>query len=117
MKILAFIVLLAHVNFAMFIAQVDEVDAYDKNGQQQEDINSLVEYLAVACHIKHKPLKDSDDDNARYFHISKFDNYNFSQFGTIKKEYFFTGKTKFPPRIEKKVSPIFLDIQSPPPKA
>lgn len=101
----------------MFIAQLDEVDAYDQNGQQKEDVNSLVEYLADAFHIKHKPLKDSDDDNARYFHASKFDDYNFSQLGVVKKEYFFTGKLKFPPYFEKPAASIFLDIQGPPPKA
>ena len=100
----------------MFIAQVDEVDAYDKSGQQKEDVNSLVEYLADAFHIKHKPLKDSDDDNARYFHASKFDDYNFSQLGVIKREYFLTGKIKFPPYFEKLDNSVSLDIQGPPPK-
>jgi len=115
-NLLAFILLLAHVNFSMFIAQVDEVDAYDKTGQQKEDVNSLVQYLADALHIKHKPLKDSDDDNARYFHASKFDDYNFSLLGVIRKE-FFSTPIKFPPYFVKPASSIFLDIQAPPPKA
>jgi len=46
MKIIAFIVLVSHINFSMFIAQIDEVDVFDKNGQQREDVNSLIEYLA-----------------------------------------------------------------------
>jgi hypothetical protein len=100
----------------MFIAQVDEADAFDRTGQQKEDVNSLVQYLAQAFHIKHKPLKDSDDDNARYFHASKFDDYNFSLMGVIKKEYFLTT-IKFPPYFVKPASSIFLDIQGPPPKA
>jgi hypothetical protein len=101
----------------MFVAQIDEADAFDKAGQQKEDVNSLVEFLANAFHIKHKPLKDSDDDSARYFHASKFDDYNFSQLGVIKKEYFFTGKIKFPPYFEELINSDFLDIQGPPPKA
>lgn len=117
MKILAFILLLSHINFSMFIAQVDEIDVYDKNGQQEEDVNSLVEYLADTFHIKHRPLKDSDDDSARYFHASKFDDYNFSQLGIIKKEFFFTGRVKFPPHVEKLLPSFSLDIPGPPPKA
>jgi hypothetical protein len=101
----------------MFIAQVDEMDTFDKSGQQKEDVNSLVEYLADAFHIKHKPLKDSDDDNARYFHASKFDDYNFSHLGIVKKEFFSAGRIKFPPYFEALTSSISLDIQGPPPKA
>jgi hypothetical protein len=115
-QILALILLLSHVNFAMFIAQIDEVDILDNNGQQQEDINSLIQYIGQVFHIKHKPIKDSDDDNARYFHASKFDETNFCQGGMLKKEYFFV-RTKFPPCIEEKLNSIYLDIQGPPPKA
>lgn len=100
----------------MFIAQVDEGDSYDRSGQQKEDVNSLVQYLAHAFHIKHRPLTDNDDDNARYFHASKFDDYNFSQLGVIKEEYFFTPM-KFPPYFVKPASSISLDVQGPPPKA
>ena len=115
-KILAFILLLSHVNFAMFIAQVDERDVFDKSGRQNEDVNSLVQYIDVII-LKHdRHTQDSDDDNARYFHAAKFDDYGFSQTGAIKKEYFFVGITKFPPSIEKKLNSICLDIQGPPPK-
>lgn len=100
----------------MFIAQVDETDIVDGNGQQQEDINSLVQYIGQVFHIKHKPLKDSDDDNARYFHASKFDDDSFSQTGILKREYIFNGETKFPPCIEEKLNSIYLDFQGPPPK-
>ena len=101
----------------MFIAQLDEVDVLDKNGQQQEDVNSLVQLLANTFHIKHKPVKDSDDDNARYFHASKFEDFNFSQMGIIKKEYFSEIKTRFPMYSEKLTNFVSLDIQGPPPKA
>jgi|SRR5215469_1590837 len=101
----------------MFIAQLDETDVYDKSGQQMEDVNSLVQFLANTFHIKHKPLKDSDDDNARYFHASKFEDFSFSQLGIIKKDFFSTDKIKFPTYSEKPDNSIFLDIQGPPPKA
>jgi hypothetical protein len=100
----------------MFIAQIDEVDIVDNNGQQHEDINSLIQYVGQVFHMKHRPLKDSDDDNARYFHASKFDDYSFCQAGILRKEYLFAS-TKFPPFIEEEINSIYLDIQGPPPKA
>jgi len=101
----------------MFIAQVDEVDTYSQDGQQKEDINCLVQYLANAFHIKHKPLRDNDDDNARYFHASKFDDYNFSKLGVVKKEFFVEPQGKFPPYLEELTSSVSLDMQGPPPKS
>jgi hypothetical protein len=103
----------------MFIAQVDETDIYDKNGQQEEDINSLVEYLADVCNFEHQPLKDSDDDNARYFHLENL-NYSFfnENFIELKKPFAKTNeKVKYPPHLQQKISSIFLEIQLPPPKA
>jgi hypothetical protein len=100
----------------MFIAQLDEVDVLDKNGQQKEDVNSLVQFLANTLHIKHKPVKDGDDDNARYFHASKFEDFSFSQLGVIKKEHFSEIKTRFPIYSEKLTNFVSLDIQGPPPK-
>ena len=116
-KTLAFILLLGHVNFAMFIAQVDESDALDRNGQQLEDINSLVQYIDVIVlkHV-HQNTKDSDDDNARYFHVAEFDNYSFPPI-EIVKEHLFAGTTKFPPYTDNKLSSLSLEIQGPPPKA
>jgi hypothetical protein len=116
MKIVAFIVLLSHINFSMFIAQTDEVDVFDKNGQQHEDVNSLVEYLANTFHIKHKPIKDSDDDNARYFHVVKLPNCIIPQPIVAKEDNLNFIDRSFPLYIEKKLISVSLDIQGPPPK-
>lgn len=103
----------------MFIAQVDEVDIYTKSGRQVEDINSLVQYLAKVFHYKHKPIKDSDDDNARYFH---FENASYSFFNEnfidLKKPFSIASKKRnYPPYLQKKISSTAIDIQSPPPEA
>ena len=116
MKIIAFIVLLSHINFSMFIAQIDEVDVFDKNGQQREDINSLVEYLASTFHVKHKPFEDSDDDNARYFHVVKLPSCIIPQPIVAKEDNFNFSNKSFSLFIEKKPTSLSLDIQGPPPK-
>ena len=117
MKILAFLVLLSHINFSMFIAQVDEIDVFDKSGQQRDDVNCLIEYLANTLHIKHKPLKDSDDDNARYFHVVKLPGYTLPQVIVSKETNFNFIPKSFSLFIEKKINFVSLDIQGPPPKA
>ena len=114
---MAFIVLVSHLNFSMFIAQIDEVDVFDQSGQQREDVNSLVEYLANTFHIKHKPVKDTDDDNARYFHMVKLPSCIVPQQIVAKEDNSSFNDKIFPLYIEKKLISISLDIQGPPPKA
>src|SRR5262245_46785520 len=113
-KLLAFILLLSHVNFSMFIAQVDEMDVYDKNGQQFEDINSLGEYIcSLITKDHHSTKKDEDDDNARYFHIENQATYCFNQMVVaIQRPSFNLGKkTCYPPYLQQSITPVFFDIQ------
>jgi hypothetical protein len=100
----------------MFIAQVDESDAFDKNGQQKEDVNSLFQYVENVFHIKHKPLKDTDDDNARYFHIVEDKEHYFNHF-VVRNDLYSSVPATFPLFIEKKLASVSLDIQGPPPKS
>lgn len=113
----AIVLLIMHVNFSMFIAQVDEVNTYDKNGRQQEDINSMVQYIAEVFHLKHKPLPDADDNNARYFHVVKSNDYFSTQQIVAKENIFNVVETTFPLFIEKKTNSVLIDFQGPPPKA
>jgi hypothetical protein len=103
----------------MFIAQVDEMDTYDANGQRINDINSLTEYISEIILGHHDPSHpDEDDDNARYFHMTATTLYDFQQYkmnvpedlkAGNKKAYAFFKENKW-------LSP-FLEINSPPPKA
>jgi hypothetical protein len=62
----------------MFLPQGAEVDCYDKNGQQIDDINSVVEYVEVALGYDHT-ADDEDDDSGQNFHIVKAFDYYFEQ--------------------------------------
>jgi hypothetical protein len=115
-KLLAVILLISHINFSMFIAQVDEMDVYDKNGQQMEDVNSLVQYVANLCHIAHKPIKDSDDDNARFFHMEKLDYSLYRQLFEVMTKPAITEKTAFQPYKQQHLLSVCLEISSPPPR-
>ncbi|MDP4263685.1 MAG: hypothetical protein Q8941_14250 [Bacteroidota bacterium] len=117
--ILSLILLLSHVNFFMFIAQVDEVDAYDANGCRINDINSLVEYVHdVILHQKGKPRPDEDDDNARYYHLVKAFDSSFSQ-QVIASEHNPVNpkdKDRFPGLSTGQPDPVFYDVVTPPPE-
>ncbi len=102
----------------MFIAQVDEVDTYDKNGQMY-DVNSLAEYIDHTINGNaHEPQQDEDDDNARYFHMAKPDTYvYYQQVVELNKAYInLKQKIKYPPYIQQKPAAVFFDIQLPPPE-
>lgn len=115
----AALLLISHINVAMFIAQVDEVDVFDAKGRPINDINTLSEYIHdVLLHKPNKPRQDEDDDNARYFQASSSPLYDFHQFkvkispdhsAVEKKEYSLFKENKW-------FSPV-LEISVPPPKA
>lgn len=119
-KWLVFIVLLSHINCTMFIAQVDEVDVYDKAGRQIDDINSLAEYINEAITGNHhQSAHDEDDDNAWYFHIEKAGNYSFCpQFIELKKPPADNQQNNiYPSRNEALFNAVLAEKPTPPPKA
>ena len=67
-KIVAFILLLCHMNTSMFLPQMDEEDVYIASGQQVDDINSVVEYVdQVMLGHKDDTPEDEDDDSGQNF--------------------------------------------------
>jgi hypothetical protein len=115
-KPLAFLLLICHVNFFMFIAQVDEVDVYDTHGCRINDVNSLAEYVNDVILHRNKPRQDEDDNNARYFHPGKLAGYSFSQQVVVSKPADVKNKMTYPSINTQKIFSIFYDVATPPPK-
>jgi hypothetical protein len=119
-RFLTILVLISHINYAMFIPQLDEVDVYDADGKQQDDINSLVEYIdqVLLGHKSNAPA-DEDDDTGFFLNIVKIDPYTFEQFATVLTVPVYTlrEKANYLPYKDTKLSSIYFDIQSPPPEA
>lgn len=67
-RFLVFILLACYMNTSMFLPQMAEVDVFDANGNQVDDINSVVEYISVALGIDHT-ADDEDDDSGQNFHL------------------------------------------------
>lgn len=120
MRLFAAILLLLHVNFSMFIAQIDEKDIYDANLQQVQDINSLSEYIQQLLphhNGHHKKHKDNDDDNARYFHCLKPHFFLAQPSAVVKRESPLPLYNTLPLRDETRLASGFSDTPYHPPKA
>ncbi|MGH2563999.1 MAG: hypothetical protein ACRDE5_05780 [Ginsengibacter sp.] len=116
-KLLAFILLLSHMNTSMLLPQAPEDDVYDGNGNQVDDINSIVELIMVKLGIDHH-ADDEDDDQGQNFHMVKIFEYCFQPvFSDIKTNDFLIDKqSMFGEYKESKIPDIFPDILIPPPK-
>jgi len=115
-----FIVLLVHINGSMFLPQVAEQDIFNAQGQQQKDINTVIEYIDEVILDKHdKNPIDTDNDQGQNFHLVKIVDYYFEiDFTAIKhKPVVASAKKRFGHFSEKKLYPVTLDILAPPPKA
>jgi hypothetical protein len=102
----------------MFIAQVDEIDVYDASGHQVEDVNTLIDLLRVTFQKQKDPhhRKDTDDDNARYFHVVRLGHLFNQPFFNVIESKECNGLINFPQLPEPKIASIYSEIQSPPPK-
>jgi hypothetical protein len=116
-KLLAFILLLSHMNTSMLLPQVPEDDVYDGNGNQVDDINSIVEYVMVKLGLDHT-ADDEDDDTGQNFHLVKAFEYCFEPvFSEIKtNEFFSTEPNMFGEYKENKIPNVSFEIIIPPPK-
>src|SRR5450755_4028384 len=77
-NLVIFIVLLVHINGSMFLPQVAEQDIYDAQGNQEKDINTVIEYVSEVILGKHdKDPIDNDNDDGQNFHLVKIVDYYF----------------------------------------
>lgn len=60
-KLLAFILLISHMNTSMFFPQVPEKDVYDSKGNQLDNITSIVEWVRVKTGLDH--TADNENGN------------------------------------------------------
>ncbi len=102
----------------MFLPQVQENDVYTKDGQQVDDINSVLEFIAVQLGVDKTP-DDEDDDSGQNFHLVKAFDYNFEQqYILIEREDFVpVQKHTFSEYKTAKLQLLVYDILTPPPES
>lgn len=118
-RLTAFILILCHINFSMFLPQVPEFDCYDKNGQQIDDINSVVEYVEVTLGYDHT-ADDEDDDNGQNFHLVKAVEYYYEQKVVVLETEKVQIEQSVPKHFDHMVpytQTCYPDIPTPPPDA
>lgn len=106
------------MNTSMFLPQVAEKDKYDANGNQVDDINSVVEYVAITLGYDHK-ADDEDDDTGQNFHLIKSFEFGYHQSSIEVKSVFnsIASKISYPKYTEDNLLTVSYDIIAPPPKA
>ena len=115
-RLLAFILLLSHMNTSMFLPQAPEQDVYDANGNQIDDITSIVELVRVKLGYDHHS-DDENDDSGQNFHVAHCE-YTIEPFQQgIRNTAVAQNDSRFFDRNIQKLSLISYDIIVPPPKA
>lgn len=117
-KLLAFILLLSHMNTSMFLPQEPEDDQYDANGSRIDDVNSVTEFIAVYLGYDHS-ADDEDDDSGQHFHLVKAFDYTFEQhYSLVEKAPVADNRNnQFPEYITAPLQVVIKDIITPPPEA
>lgn len=106
------------MNISMFLPQVPESDVYDEQGNQVDDINSVVEFVLVKLGIDHH-ADDEDDDSGQNLHLVKVAEYCFEPVVTTLN---FNNAFEIKPALyivykETKTPSVSFDIIIPPPKS
>lgn len=115
-RLLAFLLLLSHMNTSMLLPQAPEDDVYDGNDIQVDDINSIVELVMVDLGIDHT-ADDEDNDQGQNFHLVKIFEYCYDPVFTLTNRHeFISAKEMFGEYKENKIPNICFDIIIPPPK-
>lgn len=120
-RAVAFIVLLVHINTSMFIPVADEVDIFDAQGNQVCDINTMVQYVdqIVLGHTR-TSHSDSDDDQAHFFNLIKFQRFFANQFEIVSSKkivFAWNDKPIYSLFKDKKLMSLEQDVIIPPPKS
>jgi hypothetical protein len=105
------------MNTSMFLPQVEEQDVYDADGQQVDDINSIVELINVELGYD-KTADDEDDDSGQNFHLVKNPEYSFQQHSVLieRGDFAELKKHTFPEYKMPAIQSVSYDILTPPPE-
>lgn len=114
----AFLVLLSHLNFVMFIPTIEKQDQYNVDGSAVDDINSFYEYIDQVLLGNADPTpEDYDDDQPHFYQLAKTTTFYYQQTAFEFKPTFTTAlENKFYQELEEinLPSPSYEIIVPPP---
>lgn len=117
-RLLAFVLLISHMNTSMFFPQVPEQDVYDSKGNQLDNITSIVEWVRVKTGLDH--TADNENGNrSQNLHPVKDFQYTFDPSSFTKKFgcYSELVNMHYAEYHSSKIPALSYDILVPPPKA
>lgn len=116
-RIVAFLLLVSHMNTSMFLPQVPEHDVYDAHGNQVDDINSIAELVLVSLGID-QTADDEDDDCGQNFQFVRMADCAFHPFFSETTNTAASGIVSrlYSDFTNNKISLIAYDLIIPPPK-
>lgn len=114
-RFLAFLLIVSHMNTSMFLPQAPEQDVYDANGNQLDDITSIVELVRVKLGWDHR-ADDENNDNGQNFHIVNTGYTIEPFFGEVNNDFATNHSKEFFDFKELKIAAMSYDILVPPPK-
>lgn len=117
-RLLAFIVLISHMNTSMFFPQVPEKDIFDSRGNQIDNITSIVEWIRVETGLDH--TADNENGNrAQNLHPVKDFQYTFDPTTFTKTIGCYSQPINihYAEYLNSKIPVLSYDIIIPPPKA
>ncbi|HEU5366263.1 MAG TPA: hypothetical protein VFU62_12065 [Hanamia sp.] len=116
-RLLAFILLLSHMNTSMFFPQVPEQDVYDSKGNQLDNITSIVEWVRVKTGSD-RTADNENGDRAQNLHQVKDFQYTFdpTSFTRNIHSHYKLVNIHYPEYRSSKITSVAYDILVPPPK-
>ena len=115
-RVLAFILVISHMNTSMFFPQVPEQNVYDSKGNQLDNITSIVEWVRVKIGVDH--TADNENDNrAQNLHPVNNLQYTSDTYSTkVSSGYSELVNLHYAEYPKSRISLLSYDIVVPPPK-
>ena len=116
-RLLAFILVISHMNTSMFFPQVPEQDVYDSKGNQIDNITSIVEWVRVKIGVDHTADNENDNRAQNLHPIKNLQYISDVYFTKVVKEYSELANLNYAEYPKSTIQALSYDIIVPPPKA
>ncbi|MGN6533912.1 MAG: hypothetical protein ACTHK0_19380 [Ginsengibacter sp.] len=116
-RLLAFILIISHMNTSMFFPQVPEQDVYDCKGNQLDNITSIVEWVRVKTGFDHTADNENSNRAQNLHPVKAFQYTSDNYFTKVGDKYSAVVHVHYAEYPHSKIPSVSYDILIPPPKA
>jgi len=116
-RLLAFILIISHMNTSMFFPQVPEKNIYDSKGDQIDNITSIVEWVRVKTGLDHTADNENNNRAQNLHPVKTFQYTSDNYFTKVANKYSALVHVHYAEYPKTKILMPSYDILVPPPKA